>query len=83
MASVVLQLKSLGIADVLSLDYMDPPPPTSCMPPSALSNHLWCLPLIVASVKRALVLLKALQALDEKEELTPTGSQWFISSSYC
>lgn len=55
LASVVLQLKSLGINDLMEFDFLDPPP--------------------VETLVRALELLYALGALNDKSELTKLGRQ--------
>ncbi len=77
MASVVLQLKALGINDVLKFDYMDAPPIDSSMetPNFDVLFHIMGLTCCIVIVKRSIELLKVLGALDSDEKLTtPLGT---------
>ena len=65
MASVILLLKASNVKDVLNFEYMDPPPRDT-------GKHVWFTPMKFLVLK-AFEELYALEAIDEKQELTELG----------
>ena len=75
LGTVVLQLKKLGIDDLVHFDFMDPPGESTPSPLHTLTpSHPHTLPAAPETLMRALELLNYLGALDDDGELTELGS---------